>query len=77
MEKLVRITRHPLGGVGLAVGFAAGFVAAFMGEARRMLLFMSFLAIWQRIPYFRIRPELLPSSLKHKVDKGDHLHEAH
>ena len=61
MGKLMRVTRHPAGRIGLAVGFAAGFIAAFVSGARRMLLIVGLIAFWQHtFTLMSIRRFLLP-----------------
>lgn len=68
MGKLVRVTRHPAGRIGLAIGFAAGFIAAFVSGVRGMLLLVGLIAFWQHTFHFDVHPAI-PPSLKVRTRK--------
>ena len=61
MGKLMRVTRHPAGRIGLALGFTAGFIAAFVSGARGMLLWIGLIAFWQHTFHFDVHPAVPPS----------------
>ena len=61
MGKLVRVTCHPAGRIGLAVGFAAGFIAAFVSGVRGMLLLIGLIAFWQHTFHFDVHTAVPPS----------------
>lgn len=68
MGKLVRVTRHPAGRIGLAIGFAAGFIAAFVRGVKGMLLLVGLIAFWQHTFHFDVHPAI-PPSLKVRTRK--------
>lgn len=68
MGKLVRVTRHPAGRIGLVIGFAAGFIAAFVRGVKGMLLLVGLIAFWQHTFHFDVHPAI-PPSLKVRTRK--------